>query len=453
VGVVCRDLDEEGAGVGSLRGCRIHVAGALPGEAVSATIEHISPHLPAEIQGEKATAEAWARLTSVDVASPARVAPVCPAHGSCGGCPLQHLAYPAQVSWKGERVRRLLATQQGAPVAPCVPSPRPLGYRNQGKYVWGRSPDGRLVLGAYAPRTHAIVDLAGCRVVEPPIDGVAAVLRERLEAHAVEPYHEQQRQGTLRYAVLRANAAGEVLVTLVAARRDWGAARQIADELCAGAPAVAGVVLNVNDAPGNVLLGPEETPLAGHAAIVDEIAGARVEVSSRSFFQVNREVAARAYQDLREAASRLGPMARVADAYAGAGGIAFALASLAREVVAIEQNAAATRAAASAARASGLERIRFVTGDVARHLAGVGDADLVVLNPPRSGCAPEVLATTARLRPRMVAYLSCNPVSLARDLGLLHERGYVTSEVRPYDMLPHTPHVEALAFLAPSSAC
>jgi 23S rRNA (uracil1939-C5)-methyltransferase len=445
VALSCRHLDEQGAGVGEAGGFQVHVAGALPGETVTAAVEHVSPH------GDRA----WARLLVVQTPSPERVPPVCPGYGRCGGCPLQHLAYPAQVRWKGERVREVVAGEPalaGVAVAACAPSPRVLGYRNQGKYVYGRAASGVAVLGGYAPRTHQVVDLAGCRVVEPAIDQVAVRLRELLERQAVPPFDERQGRGDLRYVVIRANVAEQVLVTLVAGRRDWEAAVPLAAELRALEPRVGGVVLNVNGGAGNVLYGPEEIPLAGRPTLLDQVGDIPVELAARSFFQVNREMAARAYQDLRESAAALGPLGRVVDAYAGAGGIAFALSPLAKEVVAIEESAAATDAASRFAggRAG---QVRFVTGDVAEHLAAVGSADLVVLNPPRAGCAPAVLEAAAALRPRLVAYLSCHPATLIRDLALLRQRGFVTVEIRPYDMLPHTPHVEALALVTPLPGC
>jgi 23S rRNA (uracil1939-C5)-methyltransferase len=441
-------LDERGAAVADHEDHRVHVAGLLPRERARVIVEHVSVH---RVEGRR---PAWAQLETLLAPSPDRVAPVCPAHGPCGGCPLQHLDYQAQLRWKGVRVAEALSHHPAlaaVPVAPCVPSARILGYRNQAKYVYGRDRhSGRLVLGAYVPRSHDVVDLAGCRVVEPVLDEVAGLLRELLEARAIAPFDEVRRTGLLRYVVLRANAAGAVLVALVAARSDWSEAPALAAELRARAPRVSGVVLNVNAAPGNVLFGSEERTLAGQPGLEDEIGPARVELAARSFFQLNRETAGRAYRDLQAAVAALGPVARAVDAYAGAGGIAFSLTALAGEVVAIEENAAATAAAAAFASQRGLG-VRFETADAALALERIAAAEVVVLNPPRGGCAPEVLAAVARLRPRLVAYLSCHPGTLARDLDLLHRLGLSAIEVRPYDMLPHTPHVEALAIVAPSN--
>ena len=443
-------LDRDGAGVAEVQSSaaffRLHVAGALPGERVRATVTHVSPHvLP---QGR----DAWADLEDIASSAPERVTPPCPAHHVCGGCPLANWAYAAQLKWKRELVAEAMAAQEvHAPVAACLPSPHPFGYRANAKYVFGHDRDGRLVLGAYAPRSHEIVDMSGCPIGEPALAEVAAALLTLLAQHAVAPFDEIRRTGLLRYVILRANAEGKVLVALVTGRESWPQAETLARQLAAACPAVLGVVHNINSTRENVLFGEKEHLLFGSASIEDTIGPARVRLGPRSFSQANRLVAACAYQDIVAAAERLGSIDRVIDAYAGAGGIAMALAPLAREVVAIEENPAACATAqaflAECRPGDPGARILFVAGDVADHVARVGRADLVVLNPPRKGCAAATIAAVAQLRPRLVAYLSCDPASLARDLAALARLGMPTVGITAYDMLAQTPHVEALALV------
>jgi 23S rRNA (uracil1939-C5)-methyltransferase len=437
--LACVDLDDEGAGVGAGEP-RVHVAGLLPGERAEARVEHVSSHRP----------EAWARLEQLEAPSPARRVPVCPAFGACGGCVLQHLDYQAQLDWKGARLARALGGRVA--VAPCVASPRPLGYRNQSKLVVARS-EGRpprLVLGAYVPRSHAVVDVAGCRIVEPPLDAVAARLRDVLEEQGASPFDERTRAGELRYAVLRSNHRGQVLAVLVTARPDRPWVATVAARLRAACPEVVGVVENVNRAAGNVIQGDEERVALGAGALDERVGGVALRLSPRAFFQVNRDVAALAYAAIARALA-VGPRERVVDAYAGAGGIALSLAPAAGEVLGIEEHPAAVADAVAAAALNGAANVRFVAGDAAAELARLDRADALVLNPPRKGCAPAVLAEAARMEPRAIAYLSCDPDTLARDLTVLEGLGYAAREVTPFDMHPHTPHVEALAVLARAS--
>ena len=200
--VLADALDDAGHGVGVDRGVTVHVADLLPGEQAEVALEHASPH----------TAQAWGRVARrIGPASPDRVAPACPAFGRCGGCVWQHLAYPAQLGRKHDRVTRALGP--GIAVAPVEPSPAERHYRNKGKYVAARL-GRRLILGAFAPRTHAVIDTAGCQIVAPIVDEVAAWIRGAAEAAELEPYDEATRRGDLRYAVVRASAAGTVSVTL-----------------------------------------------------------------------------------------------------------------------------------------------------------------------------------------------------------------------------------------------
>ncbi len=437
-------LDDQGSGLAEIDDLRVHVAGVLPGEEATALIEHVSSHRRPD--GRR---EAWGRALEVRVRSPDRTAPACPAHGPCGGCPVQHLAYPAQLRWKREQVATALAGLDRLPeVEACAPSPCVLGYRNQGKYVYGAVlARGRPTLGAYAPRSHQLIDLLGCQVVEPPIDAVASTLRELLAERAVVPFDERRRTGLLRYCVLRSNRAGQVLVTLVTGKPAWSEGPALAEALRAARPEVAGVLWSINESPGNVIFGPETFPLAGQAELNETLAGVTVSVGPRVFLQLNREVAARIYAEVTAAAGELAPLGRVVELYAGVGAMSFGVAARAAEVVAIEENSAACAAGRDAAAAAGLSHVRFVTADAASGLRGIEAADAVILNPPRAGLAPGLAAAVAKLRPRLCAYVSCNPATLARDLVGLTAEGLRPVRLAPFDMLPHTPHVEVLALL------
>ncbi len=453
ISVTCAALDDEGAGVGEAGGRTVHVAGALPGERAAAVVEHLARQSPA----------AWARLEAIEAPSPARRAPACRAFGACGGCHLQHLDYAAQLDWKRDRVARALGahpTLADVRVESCVASPRPLGYRNKSKLVAARAGQ-RLVLGAYAPRSHQVVDLGGCRIAEPPLDETAAALRALLEETGVRPYDEATLTGDLRHVVLRANQAGQVLAVFIVAR-PLPNGEALARRLRQARPEVIGVVEHENRTRGNVLFaeagradGAGERVLDGAGALEDQIdAGGRtvrVTLSPGAFFQANRAVAGLAYAAIARAAA-LGPGDRVVDAYCGVGGIALALAPDAAEVIGIESHAGAIADATAAAARAGIGNARFVAGDAAGALAALDRADVVVLNPPRKGCAPAVIAEVTRLAPRLVAYLSCDPDTLARDLALFAAHGYRGEAVTPFDMLPHTPHVEALALVRRADA-
>jgi 23S rRNA (uracil1939-C5)-methyltransferase len=369
---------------------------------------------------------------------------------------LQHLDYAAQLAWKRERVARALgahATLVDVKVDACVASPRPLGYRNRSKLVVGKH-DGRLVLGAFAPRSHDVVDLAGCRIAEPPLDETAGALRTLLDEAGVRAYDERTLTGDLRHVVLRANHAGRVLAVWIVARPLRNGV-ELARQFRAARPEVIGVVEHQNRSRGNAIFfdagGTNERLLDGAGEIEEriEVAGqtVRLVLAPGAFFQANREVAALAYAAIAGALG-IQPTERVVDAYCGVGGIALTLARAAAEVLGIESHAGAVAGATASAVLNGIANARFVAGDAAQALGQIDQADLVVLNPPRKGCASQVLTEIARLAPRAIAYLSCDPETLARDLATLATHSYHARAVTPFDMLPHTPHIEALAVLA-----
>jgi len=449
--LVCQDLDEDGAGVCDLtdeplRPSRaplaVHVAGVLPGERCTATLAHRSRHRP----------EAWADLALITATSPARVPPDCPAHGACGGCVLAHWAYDAQVAWKRAQVGRALRATPGLAadvLRPAIASPKPIGYRNKTKLVVGRDPSG-VLLGAYRPRTHEVVDLAGCRIHEPAVAEATEILRELLRTSGVEPYDEISGRGDLRHLVVRGNEQGEVLVVAVARTRESLGARWLADALPPRLPRLRGLVLHVNAAKGNAIFDDEsqDDVLFGDDHLPERVGSLTLRLSPRAFFQANRAIAEAAYARIAEAAAVV-PGDRVVDAYCGIGGIGLTLGQRGAVVCGIEEHGGAVASATATARENGIADAAFVAGDVAAHLAAFGRAEIVVLNPPRKGCDRKVLAAAAATGARLIAYLSCRPATLMRDLALLAELGYVAETVTPLDMLPQTPHIEALALVRP----
>jgi 23S rRNA (uracil-5-)-methyltransferase RumA len=427
------DLDDDGGGVGRADDLEIHVAGALPGETVRARVEHRSPHAP----------RAWAALIE-RVGPPAdeRVTPACPGHGACGGCALQHLAYPAQLTFKRRAVERAL----GRPVDDVVAAPHELGYRNKAKYVIAPG----LRLGSYAPGSHRIVDMAGCRVPEPPIDAVARAFVGRLSAARLPAYDERTATGLLRYLVVRANADGEVLVVVVAAAVEpRPALRRAARELRMQHPCVRGVVLNLNRATSGTIFGTHDEVLDGKGRLSDRVGEVTLVLSARAFFQINRAQTARLYDAVAAAAgARRG--VRAVDLYCGVGGIALTLARRGARAVGVESLAEAVADARRSGAASGLD-VDFIHADAAEGLPEaarrLGGLDVLVVDPPRKGLGPAGRAALRAALPPRVIYVSCDPGSLGEDVNDLVGAGYRTTAVRPFDLMPGTPHVETVVTL------
>ncbi|MBS1118121.1 MAG: (Uracil-5)-methyltransferase [Deltaproteobacteria bacterium] len=443
-------LDEGGLGVGpelppeaeAAPARLVHVVDLLPGERAEVAIDHASQH----------KAEAWGHVTKrLGPSSPDRVHPVCPGFGQCGGCVWQHLAYPAQLAAKHRRVVDALAqvpavANGSVSVAAVRPSPEITGYRNKGKYVVGRAGK-HLVLGAYAPRSHHVIDTIGCRVVAPIIDEFAIRVRRAATAAGLVPYDEVSRTGELRYVVVR-EAGGEVLVALVVAP---GTPRGKLEQVTTGLakhPALRGIVAIENDRRDGAIVpsGASAQVLFGQGFLIEELAGARVEVGAGEFLQVNRAQATAMYERVAELCE-VSPGSSAVDLFAGLGGIGLHLARAGATVVAVEIDREAVEALLRAAQQASLP-LTAIAGDAA-DLRGqlTAHPDVVVVNPPRKGLSEGARALLAEWAPSMIVYVSCGPDSLARDLAALAVAGYTPDVVEPFDLMPGTPQVETVVRL------
>ncbi len=429
-----------GLGVGRLDGRAVFVPFTIPGESVTAKIVHIGRR--------KITAEAERIVRP----SPDRIQPACPAFGRCGGCQLQQVAYSAQLPLKRRLLLDALKTLAGfepEEEPEIIPAGDPFGYRNRGQYPAARH-GSRVLTGFFAPRSHRVVAVDRCRIHDPRVDEAVACVRAWAADKKVAVYDEKRHTGWLRHVAARAGGGSDqVLVTLVVRddrRQGW---RDLLRRLRRRLPGLAGVTLNVNGARTNVIFGKRGRTLWGAGRIAERFMGLDLLLAPQSFFQVNTRQAEKlfglALDFLADADGS------IVDAYCGVGVLALLLACSGHAAVGIESNPAAVRDARRAAEDNGVSRTTFHEGKVEKVLPqlvmeGFSPA-AVILDPPRKGCAPEVLEAISSGRVRKVAYISCHPGSLARDLSRLFEAGYVLERLVGVDMFPQTAHLEVFAGL------
>jgi 23S rRNA (uracil1939-C5)-methyltransferase len=439
--VVATTLDEAGQGVGAdAAKSAIHVIDLLPGERAEVQLDHTSPHKP----------EAWGHIVRrLGGPSSERVAPACPAWGRCGGCVWQHLAYPAQLAEKRRRLEEALAlvpavAEGRVRIGAVRPSPQTLGYRNKGKYVAGRSKD-HIVLGAYAPRSHHVIDTLGCQVVAPVIDEVATWIRGAAEAAGLAAYDEKKREGELRYVIVR-ESDGDAMVVLVVAPRTPRAKLEAVATALSRHPAVRSVVSLENDRRDGAIIPTGSTThvLLGKGTLVEDIAGAKVEVGPGEFLQVNRAQATAMYLRVAELAEPQ-PGMHAVDLFAGVGGIGLHLARAGAEVISVELDREAVGQLRRAAERAGLPLTALAgdAGEVPR--AQLGKPDIVVVNPPRRGLSDATHELLLALRPPTILYVSCGPEALGRDLVALPQ--YEADVIEPFDLMPGTGQVETVVRL------
>jgi len=434
-------LGHSGEGVGRYAGLTVFVPGGAPGDTLAARI--------VEVKKNYARAELVAVLTP----SPDRAVPPCPVVGECGGCQLQHIAYPSQLALKRQQVVDALervGKLPGVLVHPTLGMADPWRYRTKAQFPVGLR-SGRIVAGFFAPGTHRIVDIAQCDIQHPLGNQILQAVRDLAQRYNVPIYDERTHRGVLRHVLARVGrGTGEAMAVLVTNGPEFPSAKLIAQALLERVPGLVSVVQNINPAQTNVVLGSKSRVLAGRDSTTDSIGDLSFAISPVSFFQVNPAQTEVLYSKALEYAGLTGTET-VFDLYCGIGTISLFLARQAQTVVGIEVVPDAIADARENARLNQVDNVRFVCGDATvemPRLAGEGTtADVIVVDPPRKGCDEPVLHAMAAMQPRRMVYVSCNPASLARDLGILSGLGYRTATVQPVDMFPHTAHVECCALL------
>jgi 23S rRNA (uracil1939-C5)-methyltransferase len=447
---VVDDLDQEGRAIGRIGSQVVFADGGLPGERLRVRLEH------------RARRHWLAAVEQVLESSPERRRAPCILADRCGGCTLQFLQDGAQQHWKELRLTEALRRIAGLEptVRPLLASPDGLGYRNRAVIPLERI-DGRLRAGYYRRGSHRIVNLNHCPVLDPRLDALIAPLKMDLEAADWPVDRHGEAGGGLRHLALRIGThSGAILITLIASHSDLPGLESLAAAWMERWPTVEGVCLNLQPQPGNRLFGEQTKVVAGRGDLPERFAGLELHIGADSFFQVHTRQAERVVPLLQEA---LGPAPGVLlDAYCGIGTFSLPLANARWRVHGLEQQASAVALARRNADINGLEGMaQFEVAAVGAVLAERlrllpawlhGDApsgwDGLFVDPPRRGLEPEALAAIVAVGPARLLYLSCDPATLARDLGsLVREGGYQIRWLQPLDFFPNTSHVEALAVL------
>ncbi|XEC93702.1 23S rRNA (uracil(1939)-C(5))-methyltransferase RlmD [Paenibacillus tarimensis] len=441
--VTVKRIGINGEGVGYFRRKAVFIEGALPGEVVKARVT--------AVEANRLIAEA----VEHEKRSPHRITPECPVYESCGGCQLQHLSYAGQLAAKEELVREAFSRYAGVdgaalPLRPILGMDEPWSYRNKAQLQAGRGDGGRPVLGLYEPGSRRLVDITGCAVQHPVVNAAAAKVLHVVE-HLGVPLGERSRGGGLRTVVLRvAPDTGELQLTLVAAAEPLPQQDRIVAGIRRDVPEITSISLNINPGKGPLVFGDRTVLLWGKPALEVKLGELRFALSPRAFFQLNPEQTVKLYDAVREASALTGTET-VVDAYCGTGTIGLWLAPYAREVRGIEVIAEAVEDAKRNAELNGRTNTSFYAGKAEELLPRWQKQgfrpDVIVADPPRTGCDPRLLRTIVETKPKRFVYVSCNPSTLAKDCRILMDSGFRIEWLQPVDMFPHTSHVECCSLL------
>ena len=363
------------------------------------------------------------------------------------------LDYAEQLKQKEAAVRKLVGKY--GPVAPIRGAENPCHYRNKVISTFAAGPGGKLVSGIYAAGTHKVLPVESCLLQDEVLDTVMQAVRAAASTCRYQPYNEDKGTGLLRHCLLRRGVvSGQVMVVLVTAQPVLPGAKNFVRALLAEAEKrhvpVTTVVQNYNPRRTSVVLGEEEKTLYGKGFILDTLCGKTYALSPRSFYQINHDQTEVLY-GLAVEAARLTGKEVVLDAYCGIGTIGLTASGRAKQVVGVELNRDAVRDAIGNARHNNVKNARFFAADATQWIteaAAVGQrADVIFMDPPREGSTPQFIESVARMAPKRVVYVSCNPETMARDLALLTAKGYRAEGFTPVDLFPQTAHCETVCQL------
>ncbi len=465
---VTEALGSNGEGIVRHEGVTFFVPNCLPGEKVTFRVVKIKDKI------------GYGKVEEILTPAEERVRVKCPVFLRCGGCRLQHMDYAAQLEFKTGVVRDCLRKIGGltCEVKPTVKSDMPYGYRNKLQLPVGVDKDGNTVIGFYAERSHRIVPISRCDIHPEWAEKLISVMKRYCDECVVRGYDEERKTGVLRHIVAR-EIGQRLMITLVCAKLNLPSIPRL-QELLSEAFPVYTLYLNLNDKDTNVILGERFQLVHGSPIYEDEEQEIRYEAGPQTFLQVNENVRGKLYNAALKTVIDTGDEV-VIDAYSGGGLLTAMLAKKAKRVYGIELEPEAVACADSLKKKNGLDNMQNICGYVEEKLAAVlekekGETVRLILDPPRAGIHRSVLKALLESGIEKLTIISCNPSTLARDLGILtgkliEKEGsngelvknpaydskpdceilpgyYAPTLIQPYDMFPQTRHVETLVCLS-----
>ena len=444
--VTVEDITNLGFGVAKHEGAVIFISGAVSGDVVEIKIIKV------------ASSYYVGKIERMITPSDKRCQDRCN-NCACKSCAYKSIRYSEELDIKTGIIRSAFLKEglSDIEVLPTVASPKLYEYRNKAQYPVMRGKGGEYIIGFYAPKSHTVTEAADCPIAPGIFSDILGTLRAFFKKHEISVYDEKIGTGLIRHIYLRrSEESGEVLLTLVINGKAIPHSDELVKILVAKFKEICGILLNVNTRDTNIILGDEYITLFGRDYITDTLAGAKLKITAPAFYQVNHGTATLIYEKARELAA-LTVTDTLLDLYCGAGSIGLSMADDAGELVGIEIVESAVECARHNAKLCNKTNAKFYTGDAKytesmldnaeRELGKKLSPDVIVLDPPRAGCDRELLQFVAKLSPKRIVYISCNPTTLARDIKTMRTLGYTTDMVQGYDMFPMTGHVETIVCL------
>lgn len=436
-------LSNTGMGIAKDNGYVIFVDGACPGDTVKIQLTKKNKNF------------ATAKVLEIIEPSPFRVKPFCPMQKVCGACQLQFIDYNAQLKFKKGIVEDTFKSIYGESleIRDVIPSPRNREYRHKIQYPVSQTRDSKRILaGYYKPSSHELVNIKYCPIQPEYCDKIIDFIRSAAFECGISGYNEKSHAGDLRHVVIRSSAySGQNLVTLVVnSTRVFDKLKKLTNRIYTELENISGVNVNFNSKKTNLILGDKTELLEGEGFIEEKLCDKVYKIESETFFQVNPYTADNIFRYVHNYISNNFDKPLILDAYAGITAFGIALCDIAKKVVSVEEVKASVVLADKIIKENGIKNIELHNMDAGKFFEKELNTkgrkfDVTVLDPPRKGCTKESLDYALKLTSDKIIYVSCNPATLARDLKYLKENGCKLEFVQPFDMFPHTYHIENVA--------
>ncbi|MGA4721627.1 23S rRNA (uracil(1939)-C(5))-methyltransferase RlmD [Fictibacillus nanhaiensis] len=441
--LLIKRLGINGEGIGFHQRQVVFVPGGIPGEEMSVIITKVYPN------------RAEAKIKKVFKKSKDRVTPPCPIYETCGGCQIQHMSYAAQLREKRDIVvqafeRYTKIHRDKLNVRKTIGMDEPWAYRNKSQFQVGKIDD-TVIAGLYSSNSHKLINIDHCLVQHEDTNIVTNKVKQIIRDLNLPIYDERKQTGSIRTIVVRtAFRTDEIQLVIVTATNEVPKKEIFVAEIKKRLPQVTSFVQNVNEEKTSLVFGEQTEGIFGKDTITEHLGDLRFELSARAFFQLNPEQTVNLYNEVKRQANLTGNE-KVVDAYCGSGTIGMWLANGAEEVRGMDIVKESIMDARKNAEKHQIKNAYYETGKAEKLLPKWvkegWEPDVVVVDPPRTGCDPVFLDTIIKTKPKKMVYVSCNPSTLAKDVHMLISNGYIVEQITPVDMFPQTSQVEAVCTL------
>ena len=434
-------ITTEGSGVGHYDGIAVFVPNTAIGDLIECHIIKTKKNY------------AIGKIKHILRAAPSRIAPDCEVFAKCGGCAFRHMHYNAECEMKQQRVQDAFERIGHIDIRTdeIIRSGRTNRYRNKAQFPV-RSDKNGISMGFFAPNSHRVIDCRDCMLQPKEFAKILNVFEKWIKKNAITVYNEETHKGLLRHIYIRkAFETDQIMVCAVINGHNLPKKDQLIIDLIKECSNIVSVTVNENTNDSNVILGKKCYTIWGEDYIEDILCGVRVRISPLSFYQVNHDQAQLLYGKAAEYACLTGNDTLL-DLYCGAGTIGLSMADKVKNIIGVEIIPEAMEDAKINAEINGITNAEFICGDAPKAAEILRERgikpDVIIVDPPRKGCAPELLETISQMDPDRLVYISCDPATLARDCAILREKGYEVMKATPVDMFPRTSHCEVVASLS-----